>query len=96
MSIDPCALAHPSPDGDARHRACAPAFPREGVRAADPSSQLHLSSNAATMPAMGVAITVRDVPDDVRDELATTTFSGTGISAERLEPKGTLLIDSGE
>ena len=29
-----------------------------------------MSSIAATFPAMGVAITVRDVPDEVRDELA--------------------------
>lgn len=31
---------------------------------------MHYSSNAAKMHAMTVAITIRDVPDDVRDELA--------------------------
>jgi plasmid stability protein len=31
---------------------------------------LRFSSNAANLAAMGVAITVRDVPDEVRDELA--------------------------
>src|ERR1035441_4597532 len=32
--------------------------------------KLHLSSIAANVSAMGVAITVRNVPDEVRDELA--------------------------
>jgi plasmid stability protein len=34
------------------------------------SSRLHFGSNSARMLAMSVAITVRDVPDAVRDELA--------------------------
>lgn len=33
-------------------------------------SELHISSIAARMAAVSVAITVRDVPDHVRDELA--------------------------
>jgi plasmid stability protein len=33
-------------------------------------NKLHFSSTAARVAAMSVAITVRDVPDEVRDELA--------------------------
>jgi antitoxin FitA len=33
-------------------------------------TSLQYDSIAASLPAMGVAITVRDVPDEVRDELA--------------------------
>jgi plasmid stability protein len=42
---------------------------RRAGKDADPGS-LQFSVNAAILAAMGVAITVRDVPDEVRDELA--------------------------